>query len=530
MADYDVSAHYGVLVPDPLHPISIMEYQSYTNKLEISGSVWTPAGGNLLSSLTWNEFASAGALRGYTARNQYINNTNALWIADVGGGYIGVVGLSTLNMDNPYINGYNIFVSPNRSINNIYTFGGLTMTFSGTQAEKSGACFIGIYRDSRPDVDHDVLHICCAARNNYTIEEMKQMSDNGSRVYFLGQVELKDSSTKIVGVKVADTSKEGGGGGDYDTTNTTTDFPSVPSLDLIGTGIVNVWNPSSYDLKLLNQWLWRDTTIFDDAKKLVDSPLSLIVSLKMIPVGVSRGEESHFCLAGQDSAINMYPVSSQFITVDCGSVAINEYFGSALDYGAYTKIRIFLPFVGIKDLSPDDCMGGALALKYNVDVVTGDCVACLKCTRANLSNVLYTYGGNLAYDVPLTSLNYSGKNKADLANAMGVIGGVMSQNPAGVISSAMGIMTNKPNFERASDLKGNTGFLGNKQPFIVLERPIQSLPDNAGRYYGYPSNITATLGTLAGYTEVQNIIETNIHCLDEELAEIDTLLKEGVYL
>lgn len=530
MADYNVSSHRGVGSLYGTGTVSILEYDGYRNKLQTTGTYWLPPA-NLLNGLTFDYFRERNALRGYVGRNQYINNTDAVWIFDVGGCSVGVIGLSGQNIETPYVNGYQVILSPNANINNIYHYG-INLTFSTLACEKTGASFICVWRNTGANVtDHDALYLGVGAVNNYTIEEMYELSQQGSSARFYGSVQIKnDQDQPFYGIEIPDESKGGGGDGDYDTSSTSNDFPSLPTLDIIGTGIVNVWNPSSYDLKLLNQWLWRDTTIFDDAKKLIDSPLSLIVSLKIIPCGVTRGEESHFCLAGQDSAINMYPVTSQFISVDCGTIYLNEYFGSALDYGAYTKIKIYLPFVGIKEISTDDCMGGAIHLKYNVDVVTGDCVACVKCIRNNLSNVLYTYGGNLAYDVPLTALNYSSKNKADVASVVGMASGLANANPAQVISGAMGIMTSKPSFERASDLKGNTGFMAIKKAFLIIERPIQSLPSGAGNYYGYPSNITAKLGNLSGYTEVDYIIQTNIRCTDNEWEEINTLLKEGVYL
>jgi hypothetical protein len=42
--------------------------------------------------------------------------------------------------------------------------------------------------------------------------------------------------------------------------------------------------------------------------------------------------------------------------------------------------------------------------------------------------------------------------------------------------------------------------------------------------------MTAQLGTLTGYTEVNELIETNIHCTLDEFEEINDLLKSGVYL
>ena len=67
-------------------------------------------------------------------------------------------------------------------------------------------------------------------------------------------------------------------------------------------------------------------------------------------------------------------------------------------------------------------------------------------------------------------------------------------------------------------------------PYLIMHRPIQSLPDNFGRYKGYPSNITKRLGDLTGFTKVYEILTNNISAMDEEIEEIINLLKEGVIL
>lgn len=491
------------------------------------------AGGNFLSAATVEQFKEAGALGGTDGNGITYTIRNILVIGYYGNYYLGLIGY--INSSN-YIN--NCCFVYSRGI--AYTTANIISQSTNFLAPSDGRqfiensaknyCYLFLSYDSTHSVLQNVAFMWGAGRVSHVWLDYPTWVSGGTGSWGSFYNYLLASGSGISFPLSPYESEEGGGNGDYNTNNTSVDFPTIPTLTMLGTGLVNVWNPSAYDLKQLNSWLWRDTSIFDDAKKLIDSPLSLISSLKMLPCAVSVGSEEHFCLAGVDSNINMRPVTNQFVTIDCGTVTITEFFGSALDYGAYTKLRVFLPFIGIKDLSPDDCMGGKLQIKYIVDVVTGDCVACLKCTRQNLSNVLYTYGGNMAYDVPISGLNYGAKNKADVMALSGAVGGIMSQNPSQVISSAMGIMTNKPTFERASDLKGNTGFIGERRAFLIIERPIQSLPSQFNHYKGSPSNITAQLGSLTGYTEVDTLIETNIHCTDTEFDEINELLKEGVYL
>ena len=70
-----------------------------------------------------------------------------------------------------------------------------------------------------------------------------------------------------------------------------------------------------------------------------------------------------------------------------------------MDYSEYTRIQIYLPFSGIHDLAPEDVQGSDLEVKYNIDVLTGDCVINVKCGQS----VLYKFTGNMKLTIPITA-------------------------------------------------------------------------------------------------------------------------------
>lgn len=83
---------------------------------------------------------------------------------------------------------------------------------------------------------------------------------------------------------------------------------------------------------------------------------------------------------------------------------------------------------------------------------------------------------------------------------------------------------------RGSGLSGNSGYLSIQRPYLVMSIPNISLPENYGHYYGYPCNITETLGNLTGFTKVADVHLDGFTCTKRELDEIERLLKEGVIL
>jgi hypothetical protein len=62
-------------------------------------------------------------------------------------------------------------------------------------------------------------------------------------------------------------------------------------------------------------------------------------------------------------------------------------------------------------------------------------------------------------------------------------------------------------------------------------RPAVSHPKNYEKYKGRPSNITASLSSLRGYTEIDSIITSGFSTASSsEIEEIKSLLSSGVYL
>ena len=215
--------------------------------------------------------------------------------------------------------------------------------------------------------------------------------------------------------------------------------------------------------------------------------------------------------------------------IDAGSITVKEFWGSALDYAPYTQVEIFIPFVGFRNLQIEDIQGLTLSMKYHVDVLTGDCVAYLKCGQS----VLYSWTGNCLAHIPCTA------NSSDLLakniSAVGAVGlGLATGNPAstaaGAMAGAVNTATAKNHVQRSGDVAGSPGLMSEFTPYLVFHRPKQSLAKNYNQFKGYPANITYKLSTLQGYTEVEHVHLTGIKATDTELQEIEDLLKSGVII
>lgn len=331
-----------------------------------------------------------------------------------------------------------------------------------------------------------------------------------------------------------DDSEPGGGNGDWDGGSDIIPWPDLPTLGAANSGFLTVYNPSTLQMHQFGDYLWSDfDSVFQNISKYQSNMLDLIVSLSVVPVAPVIGDPIPLKIGGKSVGINMNPVLGQYMSFDCGSYSVREYYGSSLDYGPYTKIWIMLPGVGPREIKTDEVMDGTVSVRYNIDLVTGACVALVRCARHGLDAVLYQFDGNLSMQIPLVSRDfmpvYTGLARTVTGLAGGAAGGGAVGAAGGLADAAINVMTMKPNISRASSLTSNSMFLGIKTPYLIIERPIQDIPRKASSYYGYPSNIRARLGDLKGYTECEAEI-LDISCTVEEMEKIRTLLRDGIII
>ena len=332
-----------------------------------------------------------------------------------------------------------------------------------------------------------------------------------------------------------DPSHPGGGGGTYDPKSDPIDFPALPTGGALSSGAIKAFLMSTAVTRQLFERLW-DSSIFDIAlqfQKLVDNPMDCIISLHAIPVVPTIGAVANIKIGSFDTQISSSVITNQYLTIDCGSLNIKEYWGSALDYSPYTTCEIYLPFIGIQKLKVEDVMNSTVHIKYNIDVFTGDCLCNIKCGQS----VLYKFSGNLKQDIPVSGRANNMGIKGLLGTAQAftgaAIGASMGAPPvlAGVaagISSASSVASSKIITSRSGSLSGSVGLLDDFRPFFIFHRPIQSLASNFKTFKGYPSNITRTLSGVSGYTEVEYINLQNIpNATSAEMDEIKSILTSG---
>lgn len=322
----------------------------------------------------------------------------------------------------------------------------------------------------------------------------------------------------------------GGGNGKFDPTTDDVGIPGLPALSATSTGFITLFNPSVGQLRNLANYMWSGLFDLDTFRKIFADPMECILGLSIVPVNVPSGGSTHVMVGNIDTGISMTTASAQYVEVDCGSVSVEENYGAYLDYEPYTKAELYLPYIGIHAISIDDIMDKTITIKYHIDILSGACVAYVKCG----ASVLYTFIGQCASSIPITGNDWTNVINGVLSIA-GSIGSMVATggatapiSVAGIASTAVNAM--KPNIEKSGSLSGTGGMLGIQTPYLILTRPRQAIPARQNKFIGYPSFITEILGNISGYTEVESIHLEGIQATGAELSEIETILKTGVIL
>ena len=332
--------------------------------------------------------------------------------------------------------------------------------------------------------------------------------------------------------KPGGTSTTGGGRGTYDGSSDSIGIPGLPTLSATDTGFITIYNPELTEIKSLAAYMWNaDIQTLEFWRKLVADPIDLILGFNIVPVAVPNGGRQTVKVGFVDTGVTMTKAATQYVVVDCGTLTINEFWGSALDYEPYTKILINLPFIGSKELSPSEVVGKEIHVVYHVDILSGSLICFIKCG----DSVLYQFLGQCAQNIPLNSANYASMLSAAIGiagTAAGIVSGGLSAPITGeaVGQIAQNVAGAKLNIPHSGAISGPGAQLGIMKPYLEIFRPRQSLADSFNTFSGYPSNITETLGNLRGFTSVELVHLHDIPATDAEKDEIMQLLQEGVIL
>lgn len=328
--------------------------------------------------------------------------------------------------------------------------------------------------------------------------------------------------------------------------------PDETHASAIGAGFLTCYKIDENNLAKVGADLYGET-LLNIIRSISVNPLDFIVSLMVFPAPPADVKAADYVKLGgwrckvppvpADPENNLgieaqgYPLAKQFRVINFGTLNVYENWGNFLDY--QTQIELYLPFIGVVQIDPAECMNGTINVQYTIDYFTGMCVANVLCSKPGfelpngqiIPNVeaQHSYQGNCAIQIPLSAINY-GSMIGSLINsctqaitnpAMGVVGAAETALNGGF----------SPNVTSKGNLVANSGYCSVLYPYIRLTRPITAEPDSYQETIGYPSYINTKLGECEGLCICDEInVEGITGATANEKLRIQQLCKEGVFV
>ena len=368
----------------------------------------------------------------------------------------------------------------------------------------------------------------------------------------LGNIVFEEHDTEY-----GELSTSGGyGGGSFDNSSDAFGVPQMPSVGVTSTGFINVYNPSLNQLGGLAEDLFPDIAqpTFDDSGTLEavannvqavgevigsfaecfinQNLIQYVIDCHIVPCVPTIAENSGLKVGFKTFSYNPARVTSDYVTIDCGTLEIAEYYQNFLDYVG-TKAKLFLPFVGFVDIKNEWFQSGKLHVVYHYNVIDGSFMAFILATSSKSKleeTVVGSYGGNCCVHIPITGTNYASMISGVVQGTAKAVTSLATANLGGVASGVASAVTARPSVEQSNGYNSNSAYMGIRIPYLLIERPVASFSKNYPHEQGLPLNVTKKLSDVKGFTVCKNLHVDNIDCTQSEKDMIKALFASGVIL
>lgn len=358
-----------------------------------------------------------------------------------------------------------------------------------------------------------------------------------------------------------------GGNGDNDNGSDPIGMPDLPGSDMTSAGSIRVYSMTNAQVKSMFDYLHSNNP-GDAIMKWWTNPIQGLVSLHYLPYALSlkSGTAESIKICGMDTTVTA-SAANQFQEINFGYRYAPTNKNCYLDRAPYTRVQIYLPGIGIRDLNTDDIIGKYVFCKYQCDNVSGQCIAFISTATNNdpkNASVKYSFSGSLAAPFPISQTNWgntyiaaatlaagalavgataaaaggaaaagagaAGAGEAAAAGTEAAAGAGTAANIGAGASSVGNSLAQlaKPSIARSGTISGTTSLFSVKKPYLILEKPNVQDYEEFNKLKGYACGKTFKISELKGYTEVESVHIKGIIATSPELAEIEALLHQGV--
>lgn len=279
--------------------------------------------------------------------------------------------------------------------------------------------------------------------------------------------------------------------------------------------------------------------IWEELQKKFTSAYDGIIACYWTPINLQQyannGTGATVKIGEFDSGVAMYRLTTGVIN---GVVSLNIpwFYSDFRNCEPYTTIAIYLPVVGVLDMSASDLYGATnIQVSYAIDLVSGDVAYKIAALPGDI--LLQTAGGNMRVNLPIA------QNSADIVGVLSGVGTVIAGVGATVATGGMGALAmtvggaanaalsaNKRGISTSGGYGGRAGAtLEPNIRLMVYSKITSQSPSSMINPLGRPSGRTLALSTLSGYVQTLN---ASIPAIGpgNELDSVNSLLDGGVYI
>ena len=275
----------------------------------------------------------------------------------------------------------------------------------------------------------------------------------------------------------------------------------------------------------LGQFLWG-SNIFDKFSLVNNNPIENIISCKSIPINTD-GANQEIVLGNVATGVNGEKISNNFAKQTIGSITINEHYHNFLDYGPYTNIILYLPYIGFKELDTTLVMNKTLQVIYTVDAITGGCLA-----QVYVNSVrLYEFTGNVGIDIPITASNRAQVEAGYIQAGVGATASALGGNVGSAITSLLNSATSQYHYSSTGNPSPMCVASTNRTCYVIIDRPNYQNLKAFNHTRGRKCYLSKTISKLHGFTICDSNIDlSGINATQSELEELKEILSSGFYV
>lgn len=332
--------------------------------------------------------------------------------------------------------------------------------------------------------------------------------------------------------------------------NEVKDIPlNEPSL-----GTVGVFNRcyacNANELQDLADFLWNvdEPTyelILKGLRMMGQNPFNAIISIFMYPFEVANtGNLEDIRIGTVDTEVSGLPIDYTSVRVfDLGTCYFWAQYKNYLDYEPYTTAELYIPYVGVLQISVKEFLKKHITVKMVVDLLTGvgQVVVYAKPNEPNANGdgipVIYrncTVGAQISVtgqDSSLIAGNYIKAMSEIMKGAGSLASGANTSGISNIAQGSIDLYTAQHvPIESSGSNSPQCGFYMPQNCYLIVNRPKPVDIPNYGHLVGYACYDSGVVRNFGGYAQFTNVILNITVATDDEKKEILTLLENGVFV